>query len=231
MKKTYIFGMAMIIALAFASCGSEKKMTTQQPQQPTYQQQVQKQQAPQQQTATSQTSARQPIVYDEVKLNHCQEKALEESNNFRALGIYVSYDQGNALKQATAEARTELAQAIKIAVEGANTSSARESGIDQDIASKRLARSKYTQYVAEQVSNSPRIDYYIEQSKTDGRYQVYVCVEMKVSQNELVKNIASAITRDKEVELEYDEYKFEKEIHDGLEQYKAERKEAIKNGN
>lgn len=236
MKKFYIFGMAMIIALAFASCGSEKKMANNQPQKPSYQQNVRDQFSKDDQKTDQaiKNDIKQPTNnptnknnnYSEVQLNHCIMKSIDDTApNLRALGVYVSYDQSNAIKQATAEARTELANSIRVSVEGANKSYAKEVGVNQDVASKRLAQSTYTQYVAEQVANSPRIDMFIEQA--DGKYQVYVCVEMKVSKKELTQTFAKTISDDEVLRAEYEAQKFEKEIDEGLDEYKRTKNQAI----
>ena len=239
MKKLHLLGMAAIFAIAFASCGSNKQMVNNQPQQPSYQQNVRDQFSKDDQNTDQaiKNDIKQPTNnptnrnndYSEVQLNHCIMKSIDDTApNLRALGVYVSYDQSNAIKQATAEARTELANSIRVSVEGANKSYAKEVGINQDVASKRLAQSTYTQYVAEQVANSPRIDMYIEQA-SDGKYQVYVCVEMKVSQKELTQTVAKTISDDDVLRTEYEAKKFEEEVSEGLNEYKRTKNQAIVN--
>ena len=103
MKKLHLLGMAMIIAMAFASCGSNKQMVNNQPQQQqTVQQQPQQQQQQQQQsTATDNSTSQskdkglQPPQRVAVEID-CYKASRSDDKFFRELGVGKDPEEGEA---------------------------------------------------------------------------------------------------------------------------------------
>lgn len=148
------------------------------------------------------------------------ELSEQPSDNLRAYGTARS--MGNekvAINEATRDARNELAQMLKVAVDGAAQDYMKNSTNDAKSTSGTISEAVFSQYVDELITNSPRIKTDIF-DLSDGSIQVYVCVEMRVSKKELNESVDNILDREGFIENQYDREQFINKMSAGLEEYK-----------
>lgn len=227
MKKMTFFPVVLMVATALTACGAKKQVAQngyyqQQPQQAPYQQQQPTYQQPPQQPARPTRTKR--------EVETCIAKALDPTaTNLRMYGTHTSYVEQEALSVAIQNARQELAGVINASVEGVLSQWAQSSGIDQRVTTDLLNGRDYTTYIAEQLSYTPVIETSIY-DLSDGKIQAYVCIEMRVSQDNLTNNISKSIQRevseDETLRQKFDQQQFKEQHKQGLEEYKKQRRQA-----
>ncbi len=237
MKKMNLFAIVMMMAVfALSSCGAKKQLAQngyyqqqpyaqQSPQQNPYQQQPTYQQPPQQ-SQQPQQSARPTRTKREVE--PCIAKALDPTaTNLRMYGTYTSYVEQEAISVAIQNARQELGGIINASVEGVLSQWVQSSQVDQRVTTDLLNGRDYTTYIAEQIAMTPPIETSVY-DLSDGKIQVYVCIEMRTSQNELTNNISKTIQRevseDETLRQKFDQQQFKEQHKQGLEEYKKQRR-------
>lgn len=198
-----ILTMAVVAAL-FTSCGASKQTASMDYQ---YQQWRAQQQQEQRPGRTMRT------------LEPCIELAQAATENLRAYGTATSYVEKVALSEAERDARNRLAAMLKTAVEGAAQDYAQNANNNLNSTAGSLGEAIMTQFVAEEISNTKIIKTTIY-DLTDGSIQVYVCLEMKTSQNDLDKNLNNILDKEELIKLQYDRERFIQQMKKGLEEYK-----------
>ena len=154
----------------------------------------------------------------------CIEMANAESEFLRAYGTATSYVEKTALNEAERDARNRLAAMIKTAVEGAAQDYEMNATANLKKTAQALSEAVNTQFVAEEVANTRIIktDIY---DLTDGSIQVYVCLEMRASEEEVINKLENVLEKDGILEIKYDRDQFVKSMKKGLEEYKKNQRQ------
>ncbi len=211
MRKIFNFVAICAMFLSFAACGTSKKAAN-----ISYQQQLQQQQ--------NQQAIQQSVVANTLKrvkreLDPCVAKAIEPSKYLRASGSGRSYEESEAARLATENARNELARMIRTAVEGASESHSLNATQDRKISAQSISEVVMTQYVAEDLYNTPVIEQSVY-DMSDGTIQVYVCLEMRTKEDAMLQKINEGLSRDQVLQNQYDRDRFIEKTKAGLEEYK-----------
>lgn len=249
MKKSLLFA---AIALAAVSCGSQKSALESQnellqqqvalQQQELQQQQAQQQQAQQeidrqkaQQEALREEQRRQRAEMELAAAQKqrpdravresepCEDLALEESENLRSSGSAIANIEKVARNEAARDARSQLAQMMKVAVEGAAQDYELNANSDNKVTSETLSDVVINQYIVQDVENSTPIKWTVY-DLSDGGIQVYTCVEMKKSEADVMQELSNKLGRDGVIEIEADRNRFIEHIQGNIDAYKEELK-------
>lgn len=200
MKQLFILA-ATAAALSFISCGASKKALTS-----NYQGQWQQQQAPMQRpTRTLRT------------VDPCIEMA--NASPRRAYGTATSYVEKVALNEAARDARNQLAQMMKVAIEGAAQDYEQNATQNLKSSAETISEAIMTQFVDEEIKNTRTIKTSIY-DLSDGSVQVYVCVEMCSSDNDFQQKLENTLDKNDIISIQYDRDRFIKSIQSGLDEYK-----------
>lgn len=149
----------------------------------------------------------------------CIALAQEESENLRAYGTATSYVEKTALNEAQRDARNNLAQMIKVAVEGAALDYEKNSQQDLKSTAETLGEEVMKQFVSEEISNTKTIKTSIY-DLADGSIQVYVCIEMRTPKEEFNKGVSSTLDSQELIGIQHDRDRFIEKMSEELEQYK-----------
>jgi hypothetical protein len=195
MKKLHLIGMAAIFAIALASCGSEKKMANNQPQQQTYQQPVQQ---------TNETTNQPP---QRVRIDlPCKKEARSDKDYFRELGIGTDVNEQNARDAALSSANEMLKNRLGGVVKGVSTGYSKT--VAGEAASDKVFRvmERELPKVVDAVINdadNPCEDLYWE---TTGVYKAYYVIE--VSKKQIVDKSAEVLSEQEELKGLFDRNNF-----------------------
>ena len=200
MKKMNFFATLFAVAVMVSSCGAMKSSLSNQAQ------------GPQRPGRTLRTT------------ESCIEMANAESQFLRAYGTATSYVEKTALNEAERDARNRLAAMIKTAVEGAASDYERNATSDLKKSAAALAQAINTQFVSEEVANTRIIktDIY---DLTDGSIQVYVCLEMRESEEQIINKLENVLEKDHILEIQFERDQFMKSMKKGLEEYKKSQRQ------
>ncbi|MBR4838813.1 MAG: hypothetical protein IK004_10370 [Bacteroidales bacterium] len=194
MKTLIRLSFAMIIALAFASCGSEKQMT--QPQQPTYQQ-------PAQQKVQTQ------IPDEEEVPIYCIDEAKSDKEYFRELGIGNHVNKQSARDAALSSAKAMLKNRLGGVVKGISTDYSRTvAGQAQSDKVQRLMERELTQVVDKMLNDADNPCEKMTKAK-DGSFNSYYVIE--VSKNEMLdrfEKTVETLSKQEEYAIEWQREKF-----------------------
>ncbi|MDE6702488.1 MAG: hypothetical protein K2K00_02290 [Muribaculaceae bacterium] len=207
MKK--IFALAVIAAsFMMTSCGSNKNTASAADYQ-YYKQQQQQQQAQAEQRPTR--TLRQKCESERL--------ATEDCDKWRALGTSTSYVEKVARNEAARDARNQLAQMMKVAVEGAAQDYEQNAQKNMKSSAASLGEAVMSQFVAEEVENTKIIASDVF-DLSDGSVQVYVCIEIRDNKDNFAKKLNNTLERDGLIEIQYDRDRFIEKMAAGLEEYK-----------
>jgi len=196
--------LSIAIALVCTSCGASKGTTI------NYQSQHQSvQQRPNRTMRT---------------LEPCISLAQEDSECWRAYGTATSYVEKNAINEAHRDARNQLAQMMKVAIEGAAQDYAMNAQKDLKGTAETIGESVMTQYVTAEISNTRTIKTSIY-DLSDGSIQVYVCIEMRKKKEEFNNELDNTLSRDGIIGIQFDRDRFIKKMSSNLEDYKKKNNE------
>ena len=201
MKKN-LFLVAMA-TLFLTSCGSKQIVSTDY----------------QAERASSQQSTQQRPARTMREVDPCILLSEEDSPNMRAVGTATSYVEKDALNEARAGARNELAQMIRVGVEGATQDYQRNANQNLKNSAETLTEQIMTQFVAEKVENTRTIKTTIY-DLADGQVQVYVCIEMKIDKENFNKELGNYLEREGVIEVEADRERFIGKIQSEINEYK-----------
>lgn len=198
------------IAMMLVSCSTKKVVA------PDYQQHVaqQRQQAveqPQYETQRPTRTLRQRTESEKL--------AIEDCNRWRALGTATSYVEKTARNEAMRDARNQMAQMMKVAVEGAAQDYEQNAQKNMKGSAASLGEAVMSQFVAEEVANTPAISYDVF-DLSDGSVQVYVCIEIRETKKEFADKLTNMLEREDLIEIQYDRDRFIQKMSTGLEEYK-----------
>lgn len=201
--KPILFSTIVLSASILVSCGNTQRTVA-----PDYQQQWQQQQSVQQ---------RPTRVLRET--DPCIELATADSENLRAYGTATSYIEKTALNEAERDARNNLAEMIKIAVEGAAQDYEMNATSNLKNSAEAIGEVVMSQFVDEEVKNTRIIKTSIY-DRSDGSVQVYVCIEMRNSQKDFEQKLDNTLSREDIIGIQYDRDRFIEKVADGLKEYK-----------
>ncbi|MCM1151321.1 MAG: hypothetical protein NC209_06795 [Alistipes sp.] len=207
MKNLSLLATSVVAALSLVACGSSKKAASSDYQYQQWKEQQEQQAAQNRPNRTLRTT------------EPCIELALADSEYLRAYGTATSYLEKAALSEAERDARTRLAQMIKVAVEGAAQDYVQNANKNLKNTAGSLGESVMTQYVAAELRNT-RIIKTSVYDLSDGSVQVYVCLEMRTDKDGFGRNLNDFLDREGVVELQYDRERFIEKTAQGLEEYK-----------
>lgn len=207
MKK--IFVMTVMVTASLASCGTSQKATA-----PDYQAAQQKALQQQQPTYAEQRPAR-----TLRQLVRSEELAIEDCDKWRALGTATSYVEKVARNEAQRDARNQLAQMMKVAVEGAAQDYEMNAQQNLKGSAESLGESVMSQFVAEEVKNTRAIHFDVF-DLADGSVQVYVCMEIRGTKKDFEERLSNTLDREGIIGIQYDRDRFVQKMAAGLEEYK-----------
>lgn len=153
----------------------------------------------------------------------CIDLSLADCENFRAYGTSVSYIESVALSEAERDARARLANMIKVAVEGAALDYQMNANSNNKISSEQLGEVIMKHFVSEKITNTKIIENSIY-DRSDGSIQVYVCIEMRDSKEDIKEGINDYLKNDERIKIEFDRERFIDKMFDELEKYKENNK-------
>ena len=205
MKKT-IFMAAAALSICVTSCSASQKTTTVDYQKERYQQQ--EQQYAEQRPARK---LRQELETERL--------ATEDCDKWRALGTSTGYVEKTVRNEAQRDGRNQLAQMMKVAVEGAAQDYEQNLQKNLKSSSASLGEAVMSQFVSEEVANSRAIKFDVF-DLADGSVQVYVCMEIRGSKEDFEKRLSNTLERDQLLETQYDRDRFVEKMSQGLEEYK-----------
>lgn len=198
------------IAAFMCSCGTTKKGATNFT--PTYHQELQ----------NSSAISKVASVKREMRPTEpCEECAWER--DLAAVGTATSYSEKVARNEAIRDARYELGRMMQVAVEGAAEDYLRNVTKNKKSTAESISEEINNQFYSECVKNSKVVKTTVY-DLSDGQIQVYACVEVFASFDVLEKaaDIAkNTLSKDEELEVEFDKEKFKQGIKGQLQEYKA----------
>lgn len=155
-----------------------------------------------------------------VKLQkeECEELALEQSKNLREAGNGISDKEAFAVNLALLDARSKLAQQLEVLVNGLIRNFNQQHEADKGFASAGKASQIQQGYFEQFLTNTRPIckNTYV---KEDGKYNVYVCVEMNEQQQ---KAMYKKLSDDKKVAVDFAEHQFLQEMDKAKEDYRKQ---------
>lgn len=145
---------------------------------------------------------------------------LAQADPRRAYGTATAYVEKVAKNEAARDARNQLAQMMKVAVEGAAQDYEQNANKNMKGSAETLAEAIMTQFVAEEVKNTSIIKTSIY-DLADGSVQVYVCVEICTGGvGEMEEKINNVLDREEIIGIQYDRDRFIDKMKEGLAEYK-----------
>ena len=207
MKKNYIFRIAAIL---FAVCVLACACKTSKPA------------AGYATTQTKPTTVEQQQAADRgLKLakEECEEKALEPGKGIRDAGNAISDKEAFATNLALLDARQKLAQQLEVLVSGLIRNFNQQHEQDGEFSSLGKATGLTQAYFEQFLTNTRPIckNTYVKQ---DGKYNVYVCVEMDEN---MQRSMYKKLTEDKKMHIDFEESQFLKELEKSKEDYRKQR--------
>jgi len=208
MKKTIVMA-AVALATSFTSCGSSQKASSVDYQKERYNQEQQQYERPTR-------KLRQELETERL--------ATEDCDKWRALGTSSGFVEKTVRNEAQRDGRNQLAQMMKVAVEGAAQDYEQNLQRDLKSSSAALGEAVMSQFVSEEVKNSRAIKFDVF-DLSDGSIQVYVCMEIRGTKDDFQNRLNNALERDKLIETQYDRDRFIEKMSQGLEEYKKKQQE------
>jgi len=151
-----------------------------------------------------------------VQKEECEELAMADSPNLRDAGNGISDKESFATNLALLDARSKLAQRLEMLINGLTRkfNQQHEAGTT-DLSSAAKEGQIQQGYFEQLLSNTKQIckNTYV---KEDGRYNVFVCVEMDVNAQ---KAMHKKLTNDKMLQIDYKEYQFLQDLEKAQKEY------------
>jgi len=150
----------------------------------------------------------------------CEEKALEPSGKgIRDAGNALSDKEAFATNLALLDARAKLAQQLEVLVTGMIRNFNQQHEADGAYSSVAKATGLTQAYFEQFLQNTRMIckNTYVKQ---DGRYNVYVCVEMDEN---MQRSMYKKLSDDKKLHIDFEESQFLKELEKAKEDYRKKK--------
>lgn len=191
MRKLHLLGMA-VIAIVFASCGSEKQMTNNQPQQ-------------QNQRMQEGVSIVMP----------CVDVSYDDDDYYRDLGIGTALNPQMARKAAVKEAQSMVRERLNGVVKGLATDYSRSvSGNASADKVQGIIESEFNTVINQMLNDADKVCEDLVKLQ-DGNYRAYYAIQ--ISKKEIVNKAAESISLDEEFGIEFKRDQFRKYVEDYME--------------
>lgn len=192
MKKLNLLGMATIFAIAFASCGSEKQMVNNQPQQ--------------------QNQRMQEGVSIVIP---CVDASYDDDDYYRDLGIGTALNPQMARKAAVKEAQSMVKERLNGVVKGLASDYSRSvSGNASSDKVQGIIENEFNTVINQMLNNADKVCEDLVKLQ-DGNYRAYYAIQ--ISKKEIVKKATEAISNDEELEIQFHRDQFRKYAEEYLE--------------
>jgi hypothetical protein len=151
-----------------------------------------------------------------LQKEECEELALEQVENLRESGNGISDKEAFAVNLALLDARSKLAQQLEVLINGLIRNFNQQHEADDDFASTAKAGQIQQGYFEQFLTNTRAIckNVYV---KEDGKYNVYVCVEMGEQQQ---RAMYKKLSDDKKIAVDFAEHQFLQELEKAKEDYR-----------
>lgn len=158
-------------------------------------------------------------------MDPCEELALDPSaENIRAFGTATSYIEKTARNEAARDARNQLAQMMKVAVDGAAQDYSQNATQNRNKTAQEIGEVVMTQYVSEVIENTKPIKWTVY-DLADGSIRVNVCLEMGKSTEMVKDELNNVLDKNGVIGIQYDRDRFIDKVSSGLEDYKKQQRE------
>jgi hypothetical protein len=153
-----------------------------------------------------------------IEKEECEEKALEPGTPPREAGNGVSDKESFAVNLALLDARSKLAQQLEVLVNGLIRNFNQQHEADKDFASVAKASQIQEGYFEQFLTNTRAIckNTYV---KEDGKFNVYVCVEMGEQQ---MSAMYKKLSDDKKLAVDFAEKQFMDELNKAKEDFRQQ---------
>jgi hypothetical protein len=155
-----------------------------------------------------------------VKLQkeECEEMALEPGDKIREFGIGVSDKESFAINLALLDARAKLAQQLETMVNGLIKNYNQQHEADKDFSSIGKAEQIQQSYFEQFLTNTRPVckNTYV---RTDGKYNVYVCIELGDQEK---RSLHKKLSDDKKIGIDFQEHLFLQELEKAKEDYRKQ---------
>ncbi|MBQ6082726.1 MAG: hypothetical protein IJK92_00020 [Bacteroidales bacterium] len=191
MRKLHLLGMT-VVAIVFASCGSEKQMTNNQPQQ-------------QNQRMQEGVSIVMP----------CVDVSYDDDDYYRDLGIGTALNPQMARKAAVKEAQSMVRERLNGVVKGLATDYSRSvSGNASADKVQGIIENEFTTVIDQMLNNADKVCEDLVKLQ-DGNYRAYYAIQ--ISKKEIVNKATEAISQEEEWGIEFKRDQFRKYAEEYLE--------------
>jgi hypothetical protein len=148
----------------------------------------------------------------------CEELAIEATSNLREAGNGVSDKESFAVNLALLDARSKLAQQLEVLVNGLIRSFDQQHAGDKEFSSVAKASQLQQGYFEQFLTNTRAVckNTYV---KEDGKYNVYVCIEMGEQQ---IKAMYKKLSDDKKIAIDFAEKQFMDELNKAKEDFRQQ---------
>jgi hypothetical protein len=192
MKKLHLLGMAAIFAIAFASCGSNKQMVNNQPQQ--------------------QNQRMQEGVSIVIP---CVDASYDDDDYYRDLGIGTALNPQMARKAAVKEAQSMVKERLNGVVKGLASDYSRSvSGNASSDKVQGIIENEFNTVIDQMLNNADKVCEDLVKLQ-DGNYRAYYAIQ--ISKKEIVNKATEAISNDEEIEIQFHRDQFRKYAEEYLE--------------
>lgn len=182
------------IAIVFASCGSEKQMTSSQPQQ--------------------QNQRMQEGVSIVIP---CVDVSYDDENYYRDLGIGTALNPQMARKAAVKEAQSMIKERLNGVVKGLSVDYSRAvSGNAPSDKVQGIIESEFNTVIDQVLNNADKVCEDLVKLQ-DGNYRAYYAIQ--ISKKEIVNKVAEAISMEEEFGIEFKREQFRKYADEYLEKH------------
>lgn len=192
MKKLHLIGMAAIFAIALASCGSEKQVVNNQPQQ--------------------QNQRMQEGVSIVIP---CVDASYDDDDYYRDLGIGTALNPQMARKAAVKEAQSMVKERLNGVVKGLASDYSRSvSGNASSDKVQGIIENEFNTVINQMLNNADKVCEDLVKLQ-DGNYRAYYAIQ--ISKKEIVNKATEAISHDEELEIQFHRDQFRKYAEEYLE--------------
>ncbi len=198
-----IIVMVAVVAIATTGCKSSKQTTGYNPEQ----------KAPT--TTAQQQSANRGV---KLQKEECEEMALEESKNLRESGNAIGDKEAFTTNLALLDARAKLAQQLEAMVNGLIRRFDQQHEAGKDLSSSGKGTQIQQSYFEQFLTNTRPIckNTYV---KEDGKYNVYVCIEMN---EQTQRAMYKKLSEDQKVAVDFEESQFLKELQKAKDDFREQ---------
>ena len=216
MKKVKMTVAAIALtAIAFTSCASKPEVQTQAATTAAAPVYSSVQEAPV--TAAQAQSANRGV---KLEKEECEEKALEQVANMRESGNAISENESFGVNLALLDARAKLSQQLEGMVNGMIRSFDEQHASGQNAGSYAGKGTQVQQAYFEQFLTNTRPICKNTYVREDGRYNVYVAIEMGEPEQKAMYN---QLKKDEKMAIDFDEAQFLKELQAAKEEYRKQK--------